>query len=58
MDEAELTGKGDKEVLPRLDEPEVIIDSVTLARLIDEVRNAGSFTPGAYNRVHNRHNRS
>jgi hypothetical protein len=38
-------------------EPDVIMDSVTLARLLDEVRNGNSFEPGAYNRVHNRHNR-
>lgn len=38
-------------------EPEVIVDSVTLNRLLDEVRNGNSFAPGAYNRVHNRHNR-
>jgi len=38
-------------------EPEVVVDSVTLNRLLDEVRNGNSFAPGAYNRVHNRHNR-
>jgi hypothetical protein len=38
-------------------EPDVIVDSVTLNRLLEEVRNASSFAPGAYNRVHNRHNR-
>ncbi len=32
-------------------------DSATLRRLIDEVRNA-STEPTAYNRMHNRHNRS
>ncbi len=34
------------------------IDSVTLARLINEVRNADlNATSRAYDRVHNRHNR-
>jgi hypothetical protein len=32
--------------------------SPTLARLIEEVRNEEEFTPNAYNRLHNRHNRS
>jgi len=36
-------------------QPEV--DSVTLARLLAEVRNEETFEPGAYNRMHNRHNR-
>ena len=34
------------------------VSSPTLARLIEEVRNEESFTPNAYNRLHNRHNRS
>lgn len=33
------------------------VDSVTLARLMDEVRNKAEFSPNAYNRMHNRHNR-
>jgi hypothetical protein len=37
---------------------DVPLDSVTLNRLFDEVRNGTSFVVGAYNRVHNRHNRS
>ncbi|WP_158817394.1 YhhA family cyclophane-containing RiPP [Methylocapsa sp. S129] len=36
---------------------EVEVDSVTLARLLAEVRNGDAFAPGAYNRQHNRHNR-
>ena len=36
---------------------EIEIDSVTLARLLAEVRNGDTFRPGAYNRQHNRHNR-
>ena len=39
-------------------EPEIIVDSMTLKRLLDEVRNGNSLAPGAYNRVHNRHNRN
>ena len=36
-----------------------VIDSATLARLLEEVRNAdGPQQPAAYNRMHNRHNRS
>ena len=41
--------------------PDADIDDVsspTLARLIEEVRNEEEFTPNAYNRLHNRHNRS
>ena len=38
-------------------EPEIIVDSITLNRLLDEVRNGKLIAPGAYNRVHNRHNR-
>ena len=34
------------------------IDSVTLARLMEEVRNEGEGRPTSYNRMHNRHNRS
>ena len=33
------------------------IDSATLARLIDEVRNEGANVERAYDRTHNRHNR-
>jgi len=33
------------------------LDSVTLARLIEEVRNS-PVEPTAYNRTHNRHNRT
>jgi hypothetical protein len=46
-----------KPELPATKEAELAVDSVTLARLLDEVRNGNSFAPGAYNRVHNRHNR-
>ena len=35
-----------------------VINSPTLARLIDEVRNEETHTAYAYNRMHNRHNRS
>jgi hypothetical protein len=34
------------------------ISSPTLARLIEEVRNDEALTAHAYNRMHNRHNRS
>jgi hypothetical protein len=34
------------------------ITSPTLARLIEEVRNEEAHTAHAYNRMHNRHNRS
>lgn len=34
------------------------VDSPTLARLIEEVRNEEANTANAYNRMHNRHNRS
>ena len=35
----------------------VAVDSVTLARLIEEVRNEPSDVTRAYDRAHNRHNR-
>ncbi len=34
------------------------VDSVALARLMEEVRNADDLQPTSYNRMHNRHNRS
>ena len=34
-----------------------ILDSATLIRLLDEVRNDEPSEPHAYNRMHNRHNR-
>ena len=34
------------------------LGSVALARLIAEVRNSDAVQPTAYNRMHNRHNRS
>jgi len=33
------------------------LDSAVLARLFDEVRNGQAIAAGAYNRMHNRHNR-
>jgi hypothetical protein len=45
--------------IDKLDEVEVSkISSPTLARLIEEVRNEESCSAHAYNRMHNRHNRS
>ncbi|WP_174296887.1 YhhA family cyclophane-containing RiPP [Sphingomonas bacterium] len=35
----------------------VQLDSVALARLMEEVRNSTESQPTAYNRMHNRHNR-
>lgn len=37
---------------------EVELDSVTLKRLLAEVRNEEVFEPASYNRAHNRHNRT
>jgi hypothetical protein len=56
MDDADRALDSKTELQPSK-EPELGIDSVTLARLLDEVRNGNSYAPGAYNRVHNRHNR-
>lgn len=36
---------------------EITLDSVTLARLLAEVRNEDAVEAHAYNRMHNRHNR-
>jgi hypothetical protein len=38
-------------------ESDVKLDNVTLARLLEEVRNGETVQPNAYNRQHNRHNR-
>lgn len=35
----------------------VKLDSVALARILEEVRNDAVSAPTAYNRMHNRHNR-
>lgn len=43
----------DDEAPPR----SVPLDSVALARIMDEVRNGIDRQPAAYNRMHNRHNR-
>ena len=54
-------GESYREVLPEKEgmavESEMSLDSVTLTRLLAEVRNEEAFEPGAYNRMHNRHNR-
>ncbi len=42
---------------PDRNHDDVELDSVTLARLLAEVRNQNPFDAGAYNRMHNRHNR-
>jgi hypothetical protein len=39
------------------DHDKVELDSVTLARLVAEVRNQTTFEAATYNRQHNRHNR-
>lgn len=36
---------------------DISLDSVALARLLEEVRNDTAFNPSAYNRTYNRHNR-
>jgi hypothetical protein len=36
---------------------DVVIESVALARLLEEVRNEEPVSPAAYNRTYNRHNR-
>jgi hypothetical protein len=57
MDWAEKGSEIDKPEQPASVETEIPLDSATLNRLLDEVRNGKSFVVGAYNRVHNRHNR-
>lgn len=42
---------------PEVAEADVPLDSVTLARLLREIRNDAPSEPHAYNRMHNRHNR-
>ena len=50
----DTTNAQDRNDLPDAEEP---IDSVTLARLIEEVRNEGDNVGRSYDRTHNRHNR-
>jgi hypothetical protein len=50
---------GEAQATKKLHEVDVSkIPSPVLARLIEEVRNEEKLTPTAYNRYHNRHNRS
>lgn len=57
MEDAVRTEQGELIEREQPIEP-VEIDSVTLARLLEEVRNGDAPQPTAYNRLHNRHNRS
>ena len=43
---------------PRADLDVKSVPSPVLTRLIEEVRNERTESPNAYNRMHNRHNRS
>lgn len=52
--QTELTGQGEEQ--KRVDVSR--ISSPVLARLIEEVRNEEAYSINAYNRMHNRHNRS
>ena len=60
----EMTGNGqveipeDPEPLGEIDITEVVTRSPVLARLVEEVRNEQAPEAQAYNRMHNRHNRS
>lgn len=57
--EAEHVVEEPQELKPEVDELNASdISSPTLARLIEEVRNEDALTAHAYNRMHNRHNRS
>ena len=42
---------------PATEHRRVELDSVALARIMEEVRNNSDRQPAAYNRMHNRHNR-
>jgi hypothetical protein len=56
MNEPDRISEGKPDVSPSTS-PEIVTDSVTLTRLLEEVRNGNARAPGAYDRVHNRHNR-
>lgn len=57
--EVELELEEPQEHMPEVHELDVSgVSSPTLARLIEEVRNEEAHTAHAYNRMHNRHNRS
>ena len=49
--------KGEPAKMHESDHDPIELDSVTLARLLAEVRNQNRVEAGAYNRMHNRHNR-
>jgi hypothetical protein len=51
---AEVTSE---KVATASDEDSLVIDSVTLARLIEEVRTKEATVDRSYNRTYNRHNR-
>ena len=44
--------------LEKVDITKLVVKSPLLARLIEEVRSDGKVGDNAYNRMHNRHNRS
>ncbi len=60
----EMTGKGQMESTEDFESPEgiditeLVAGSPVLARLVEEVRNEQVTEHYAYNRMHNRHNRS
>lgn len=59
MNETGTTKVDEARVANKLHEIDVSkIPSPVLARLIEEVRNEEKLTTSAYNRYHNRHNRS
>ncbi len=58
MNDADETQTTESQTLEVEDSDNDIASSPTLARLIEEVRNEEELTGHAYNRMHNRHNRS
>jgi hypothetical protein len=59
VDEVEPEVEEPQERMPEVHELDASsISSPTLARLIEEVRNEEAHSTHAYNRMHNRHNRS
>ena len=57
MDTTQEDAGRDREETVERERDAVALDSVTLARLLAEVRNEDMFEAHAYNRMHNRHNR-
>ena len=58
IDKGQVENPGGREPSEVVDVTELVAGSPVLARLVEEVRNEQETEHYAYNRMHNRHNRS